>query len=273
MQRSEPLGGAEPPRSWARQAVTWLARGLIATGALVALGGAMPAPKPGLIHPLASQCRSPAALTRLSEALPRTAKRLLGSHRITIVAIGSSSTVGYGASAPSLSYPATLGRSLAQLYPDATVRVVNRGVNGEEAAAMLARFDKDVIAEHPDLVIWQIGSNGILRGSPVEGFVAVLDAGIARLKAAHIDVVLMNPQFSPMVSEGPIRAAYLDAIDRVARANGVSVFERYAMMQHWIDSKQATKAELLNADRVHMSDLGYRCVGEQLALSIAAAAR
>jgi len=31
-------------------------------------------------------------------------------------------------------------------------------VAGEEAPQMLARFGRDVIAEKPDLVLWQVGS-------------------------------------------------------------------------------------------------------------------
>ena len=34
---------------------------------------------------------------------------------------------------------------------------------GEEAADMLARFETGVIAEHPHLVLWQVGTNSVLR--------------------------------------------------------------------------------------------------------------
>ena len=34
---------------------------------------------------------------------------------------------------------------------------------------MLARFDRDVFAEKPDLVMWQVGSNSVLRDHPLDG--------------------------------------------------------------------------------------------------------
>jgi hypothetical protein len=54
-------------------------------------------------------------------------------------------------------------------HPDQFPRVViNRGVGGEDAKEMLARLDKGVIAEHPHLVLWQVGTNAIVdaRSSP-----------------------------------------------------------------------------------------------------------
>jgi lysophospholipase L1-like esterase len=254
------------------RALSWLARGLVAGLALFALGGAVSAPKAAL-GPLVSRCHAPAELTRFADPLARSQDRLRRKHRLTVVALGSSSTFGFGASAPSRNYPSLLGRSLAHLYPEATIRVVNRGVNGEDAAQMLARFEKDVMAERPDLVVWQIGSNAIVREIPVEAFRTFVEEGIRRLKAARIDVVLMNPQYTPQLMGEPLHAAYLAMIDQVAAEAQVPVFERYALMRHWLDSAQVTRAELWNADRLHMGDVGYRCVGEQLALSIAAASR
>ena len=45
--------------------------------------------------------------------------------------------------------------------------MLNRGVDGEEAPQMLARFETDVIEEAPDLVLWQVGTNSVLRDHPV----------------------------------------------------------------------------------------------------------
>ena len=45
--------------------------------------------------------------------------------------------------------------------------MLNRGVNGEDAREMLARFDQSVIAESPDLVLWQVGTNALLLDRPL----------------------------------------------------------------------------------------------------------
>jgi hypothetical protein len=44
---------------------------------------------------------------------------------------------------------------------DSPVSVMNHGVNGETEIDMLARFDRDVFAAKPDLVICQVGSNSL----------------------------------------------------------------------------------------------------------------
>jgi acyl-CoA thioesterase I len=86
-------------------------------------------------------CSAPAALVRLDRALNRTSQRLAAGLPTTIVAIGSSSTAGAGASSLDHSYPSRLAIELQQLFPGHTITVLNRGINGEEAADMLARLD------------------------------------------------------------------------------------------------------------------------------------
>ena len=62
-----------------------------------------------------------------------------------------------------MTYPSRLEVELKALLPGLPITVLNRGVNGEDAREMLARFDADVFAEKPDLVLWQVGSNSVLR--------------------------------------------------------------------------------------------------------------
>ena len=82
----------------------------------------------------------------------------LARERVRIVAIGSSTTAGEGGIKP---YPPRLKSFLEEKYPNARITVANKGKGGEEAPAELKRFDKDVIAEKPDLVIWQVGTNAV----------------------------------------------------------------------------------------------------------------
>ena len=43
------------------------------------------------------------------------------------------------------------------------IDVLNRGIGGQEAIEELLRFDPDVFAEEPSLVIWQVGTNAVFR--------------------------------------------------------------------------------------------------------------
>src|SRR3954469_1477753 len=91
-------------------------------------------------------CAGPPEITRFDRPLERVAKRISSGQPLTIVAIGSSSTFGAGASAQAMSYPSRLAWELRALLPGISITLINRGVNGETAREMLARFDSDVLA-------------------------------------------------------------------------------------------------------------------------------
>src|SRR5262249_56761849 len=99
--------------------------------------------------------------------LTHTMRHLANGHSPTIVAIGSSSTAGAGASSPDATYPSRLAVELRARFPGREIVVLNRGVNGEETTNMMARFAGDVLAAHPQLVLWQIGATSVLRGQPL----------------------------------------------------------------------------------------------------------
>src|SRR5277367_5183294 len=140
-----------------------------------------------------SSVRAEDAVPPARVELPHLAQRLDKDAPITIVAFGSSSTEGVGASTPAHTYPAQLEADLDRMVPkDEPVTVVNRGIGGQDADDMLARLDRDVIAVKPDLVIWQTGTNDPLRKLPLDRFEAETHEGINRMQAAQIDVVLME---------------------------------------------------------------------------------
>lgn len=218
------------------------------------------------------RCAVAADLSGSARPLPHVAARLAAGGPLTIVALGSSSTSGTGASRAAATYPSRLGAVLAQHYPGLALRVVNRGVPGEVSPAMAARIDRDVLAEQPDLVIWQVGTNGILRGEDPAVMGSVVAAGIRRIKAAGADVMLMNPQYAPAVLRHPAYREMLHAVDAVAYAEDVPLIRRFAMMRHWADEGRMTLDVMLTRDRLHMTDASYDCLARQVAAAIESAA-
>jgi acyl-CoA thioesterase I len=89
-------------------------------------------------------CVAPPDLTRLDLPLTRTARRLAAHRLAMIVALGSSSTAGAGASSAEATYPSRLMAELARRLPTQSIIVLNRGISGERAVDMLARFDDSV---------------------------------------------------------------------------------------------------------------------------------
>jgi acyl-CoA thioesterase I len=67
------------------------------------------------------------------------------------------------------------------LLPRLSIAVLNRGINGQEILQMLARLPEQVIQENPDLVLWQLGTNAVLRDRPLDPPAALLREGLRQL--------------------------------------------------------------------------------------------
>src|SRR5262249_9586737 len=115
---------------------------------------------PAAAHDSAA-CTVVADQIRFDFPLPRTAQLLVSGVSIKIVAFGSSSTYGAGASTAAASYPRRLAEELVHLFPGHKFTVLNRGVSGEELSDMLARLHTAVIREKPDLELWPTGSHSM----------------------------------------------------------------------------------------------------------------
>ena len=220
-------------------------------------------------------CVAPLGFARFDMPLKRVAERISARQPITIVAIGSSSTFGTGASSPAMSYPSRLAVELRALLPQTPVTVINRGVNGETAQEMLARFDRDVLAAHPDLVLWQVGSNALLLDRPIAPTGFLIDEGLRQLKVAGFDVVLIDPQYAPKViakhDEYDINLM-VALISTASRDMHVNLFQRFALMRYWRLTKGLPFSAFLSKDELHMNDWSYGCIAKLLARAVAEAA-
>ncbi|WP_158412845.1 SGNH/GDSL hydrolase family protein [Hyphomicrobium nitrativorans] len=218
-------------------------------------------------------CTVPADLLKLQAPLPKLSRAVLAEQPVRIVALGSSSTSGTGASSRDRTYPARLERELRAVWPENDVHVINAGVGGQLARHMLARIDHDVLKHRPQLVMWQTGVNDAVRGVPLDRFKTELREGIAKMRGAGADVALIDQQYYPRfqrIENGP---AYLAAVREVAKEANVPVVQRYRIMQHLIESAQFTAATLLAPDQFHLNDTSYGCLGHLLARSLRSAAQ
>ncbi|MDX2306893.1 MAG: SGNH/GDSL hydrolase family protein [Hyphomicrobium sp.] len=213
-------------------------------------------------------CSAPADLVMVEGPLNHFAKALRAGQPVTIVALGSSSTWGAGATSRANGYPARLEAELRSEWPGVKLEVVNAGVNGDLAADMLGRIDRDVVARKPQLVIWQTGVNDAMNGVPVERFRDEVRQGIARIRGAGADVMLLDPQYAPRVERLPLTKSYVDAMQAIGAETGVALVQRFRVMKHLIDSAQFTVATLFNADQLHLNDSAYACLGHLMALSL-----
>ncbi|MDN3277293.1 SGNH/GDSL hydrolase family protein [Frankia sp. RB7] len=211
-------------------------------------------------------CLSPKGGSKTMGSLPHVASKLVAGKPVVIVAFGSSSTAGYGASSPDFNYPNRLAAQLRRQYPTADITVVNAGVGGEDAPEMMKRLQKEVIDVHPDLVIWQVGTNAVLRDLDPGDTAKIVEDGIARIQAAgDADVVLVDPQYSPRVTERPESAnKIVKLLGKVAELRHVGIFPRFEVMREWHEKQALPVESFVIADGLHMNDWGYACFAQLL---------
>jgi acyl-CoA thioesterase-1 len=234
----------------------------------------------GLALPLSARaetstptCDAPLGLLRLANPLSHLAQKLATRDPITIVAIGSSSTAGAGASSSAANYPNRLAAELKQHFPNQPITVLNRGANGEEIGDMLQRFDSAVIAAKPDLVLWQIGTNSIIRDHMFTDHGAAIRDGVKKIRAMGADVVLIDPQFVPKVIMKSEAEPMIELIATTAKLEGVDLFRRFEVMKRWRDVDHLGFETFVSPDGLHMNDWSYACMAKGLGMAIAEAAQ
>ena len=219
----------------------------------------------------ALSCDAPRDLIRLAQPLSHVAQKLSAGASITIVAIGSSSTAGTGASSPAANYPSRLAVELKRLFPTHAITVLNRGVGGEEVGDMLKRFD-DALATKPDLVLWQLGTNSVIRDQPLADHGAAIRDGLNKIRSTGADVVLIDPQFAPKVIVKSEAERMVELIAATAKAENVNLFRRFDVMKRWHDADHMTFESFVSPDGLHMNDWSYACMAKGLGMAIAEAA-
>ena len=125
---------------------------------------------------------------------------------VRILAIGSSLTQGYGLP-PGTEFTVQLQAALKKSGIDAVV--TNAGVSGDTSAGGLARLDWS-LADHPDAVIVELGSNDMLRGIPPAETDKNLRAILDRLNSAHVKVLLTG-----MHAQHNLGADYVKQFDAI----------------------------------------------------------
>jgi lysophospholipase L1-like esterase len=210
-------------------------------------------------------CLPPKGGLKPMGSLPHVANKLVAGAPVVIVAFGSSSTQGHGSTSPAFNYPNRLAAQLRRHYPGADITVVNHGRGGEDAPEMMARLKSSVLDLKPDLVIWQVGTNAILRNLDPAETVRLVEEGVAAIQAAGSDLVLVDPQYAPRVNERAENAGKMvTLLTKVAEIRRVGLFPRFEVMRDWHERQALPFDNFVIADGLHMNDWGYACFAQLL---------
>jgi acyl-CoA thioesterase-1 len=218
-----------------------------------------------------SACQTARPVFTARGALEAVTAKLARREAVRILAIGSSSTEGIGASSPDRSYPAQLQQDLTEAWKD-RVTVVNAGIGGETAVQTITRLEAALAEDPYDLVIWQVGTNDAVSGVDTGQFRSLLERGIAAAQKADVDMILLDQQYFPTIKDLGLYEQFVNTVNSIGSERQVSVFSRYALMSEWNARSAAELESMLSADRFHMGDKGYDCLADRVAQEIEAMA-
>ena len=231
-------------------------------GAL-ALGACAPVPGPSTIRAFEVPAACPVSTEGFREngGLSRSRAALDGG-ALTILAVGSSSIEGVGASRPDLGYVPRVEAGLREAFPAARITVINRGIGGETTADTVNRLQAEIDAARPDLVLWQLGTNDMLRDLTLARVISDFDRGRDILDAAGVDVVLIDPQRLPEDTDNAgfrgrnsLLAGVSGTIAYLGAREGYAVAPRFSPMSGWAGLEGGG----VGPDDLHLNDAGYAC--------------
>lgn len=214
-----------------------------------------------------AKCRASRRLLDLGHPLEVARAAVADRKELRIVAMGSSSTQGYGASNPAFAYPAQLKMHLDKVLPGVDVHVFNKGIGGQDADEEVERMNSDLKEHKAQIVVWQVGTNSAIRRMPLDAFAAKLREGIDIGRKLGPEFVLMNLQYVPAVVALPDEEEYARVMVEVAKEKNVGLFRRFEIMRSWYNDGMPY-AQFVTSDGLHLNDFGQKCIGKLLSLSI-----
>ena len=195
-----------------------------------------------------------------------------GPRRPVIVCLGDSTTAG----TPLFKSPveaAPNGEGDERSQPAYWIRrerpswtVLNRGVNGERTDQIAARWDRDVLAHTPDVVVILAGVNDVYQGRSAADVIAELDRLYARAVAAQLKLVVAT--IVPYNSATPDQNARMHEVN--AWIAGTARARRYG----FADTRTAVAHPenpdrlLSSPDELHPDIEGYRRMAMVLVTAI-----
>lgn len=218
------------------------------------------------------RCMAPDGLTYVAAPLPQVARRLAAREEISVVVLGTSSSMTPQRTGMPKSYIASLPSALERRLPGLQLRLDNRSARRLTAEQMAESITASIAASRPDLVLWQTGNVEAAQHIDVNHFGEALERGLEALKAAGIGVVLIAPQYRARLAALIDPAPYDKAMSQIADIQGITLFPRYEIMRQWNEDEVFSLRSSDRAEQLREAEAENRCLAELLADMIAEAA-
>lgn len=219
-------------------------------------------------------CETPSEFTTPSSALPAVTKALNDKRPVEILALGSGSTVGetgpnagpgFAVKTPGKSFPYRMVDALRALRPDAQFNLTLAGGRNMSADAMVPLLQEKLESHRFDLLLWQTGTVEAVRGLRPDTLREMLELGIANAADKHVDVILIDSQFSRFLRANIDLDPYEWVMSKTADNASVDLFRRLDLTQSWVDSGAVDLERVSRDERDKTIALLNTCLGHALA--------
>lgn len=197
--------------------------------------------------------------------LPNSARALIKTKRLKILAIGASSVSIMGGFREGNS--PLLEQLLERMIDGLDVEIINRGVSGELAYDAAKRLKVEVALTQPDVVLWQVGTNDAFAQVPVEDFQDVVADMVRWLKTHNVDVVLVGLHYMKRLVKDPHYQAMRASLQHIANTENVPRIGRYEAAELLTRTLRETGRR--DPSEFGSSEAGYNCMAQYVARAIA----
>lgn len=197
--------------------------------------------------------------------LPNSAQALQKRKTVKILAIGASSVAVLGTGHDG--NPPLLEQILERSIKGLDVEIINRGFSGELAEAAGERLRIEVALNHPDLVLWQVGTNDAFAQVPVDSFERSVAATVRWLKEHDVDVILVGLHYMKKLAKNERYQAIRASLQRITTAESVLRITRYEAME--VLSRTMRESGRPEPRDFGLTEAGYNCMAQYVARAIA----
>ncbi len=167
-------------------------------------------------------------------------------------------------------YAYILAGEIGLTYPERNLTFINRGVSGNTATDLAARWQADTIDLHPDVLSIMVGVNDTFygKGETLEAYEATYDKLLADTIARfpNIKIVLGEPFLMPVKSyaqDYPAKRAELEKRQAVVKALGAKYHLPVVLYQEAFDAALSrAPADHWSWDGVHPTYAGHALMAE-----------
>lgn len=215
--------------------------------------------------PAAAETASPDSY--LAQLRVELQKRWPANRRVTIVFHGHSVPTGYfrgGAVRPFDSYPHLTHVALNAKHPTSVISAIVTGIGGEQSEQGATRFEADVLAKRPDVVLIDYGLND--RAIGLERARRAWTEMIERAKRADVKVVLLTPSVdssADYTSEDDPLCQHAAQIRELAAEHSVGLVDSLAAFRAEV-AAGAPVGDLLSQPN-HPNRRGHELIAERIA--------